>query len=57
MPPKAETGSPARASNQESLSDSLEATPQALLCFNTANVVSSNSLIRPTAASISSQLL
>ena len=34
-----------------------EARPQALLCFNTANVVSSNSSIRSTAALISSRLL
>ena len=57
IPPNAEMGSPARASFQDSGILSLEASPQALLCFNMAKVWVLKSLIRHTAASISSKLL
>ena len=56
-PPNAETGSPAKAAFQASTKVSRDAKPQALLCFNIANVVSSNSEINDTAASMSNKLL
>src|SRR5574344_1515356 len=51
-PPKAETGSPASASVHASSNVGLEAKPQALLCFNIANVISSNSSIKSNFALI-----
>ena len=57
IPPKADTGSDANAVFQASNTELLDAIPQALLCFNIATVVSSNSLISDTAASISKRLL
>ena len=56
-PPKAETGSDFNAFFHESIMFSLEAIPQALLCFNIANVGSSNSHINWTAELMSSKLL
>ena len=56
-PPNAEIGSPARASLHASISFSRLAIPHVLLCFSTANVVSLNSPIKLTAASISRRLL
>ena len=46
IPPKADTGSPASASLYASTSESREASPQALLCFRMAKVVSLNSSMR-----------
>ena len=57
IPPKEETGSADKASKYAFLIESLLAIPHALLCFNIAKVVSSNSEIRFTAASMSSRLL
>ena len=56
-PPNADTGSAASAAFQASTTVGLVATPQALVCFNTAKVVSLNSAIKCTAASISTRLL
>jgi phosphoribosylaminoimidazolecarboxamide formyltransferase / IMP cyclohydrolase len=56
-PPKADTGSPANASFHASSTVGREANPQALLCFRMANVTSSNSSIKSTAALISNKLL
>ena len=56
-PPKADTGSPARAASHASRTLERDAMPQALLCLRIANVVSSKSPIKFTAASISSKLL
>ena len=58
-PPKAEVGSPAKASKYASFMVFLVAKPQALLCFKIAKVGLSflNSFIKFTAASTSNKLL
>ena len=57
IPPNALTGSPAKAAAQASSTVVRDAHPQALLCFKIAKVVSLNSAIKLTAASISNRLL